>query len=45
VDRNPQTFCDIPTARPEDFKKTMQRVFRSPERPSAIGLYVVKEPR
>jgi len=45
VDRNPQTFGDIPNARPEDFKKALQRVYRSPERPSAIGLFVVREPR
>ena len=28
VDRNPQQFLDIPNARPPDFKKAMERVFR-----------------
>lgn len=29
VDRNPQTFVDIYTAKPEDFQKATQRVYRS----------------
>jgi hypothetical protein len=40
VDRNPQTFVDIPHAQPEDFKPATQRVFRSVERPSSITLLV-----
>ncbi len=40
VDRNPQTFADIPRARPEDFKLATQRIYRSKERPSAITLPV-----
>jgi hypothetical protein len=36
TDRNPQTFVDIPRARPEDFRPATQRVFRSKDRPSAI---------
>jgi hypothetical protein len=28
VDRNPQQFLDIPNAKPSDFKKAMERVFR-----------------
>lgn len=40
TDRNPQTFTDIPRARPEDFKRATQRVFRSKARPSAITLLV-----
>ncbi len=40
VDRNPQTFVDIPHAAPEDFKTATQRVFRSKERPSSITLLV-----
>jgi len=31
VDRNPQTFVNIPTAKPEDFKKATQRVYFSPQ--------------
>jgi putative CocE/NonD family hydrolase len=40
VDRNPQTFVDIPHAEAEDFKPATQRVFRSAERPSSITLLV-----
>jgi predicted acyl esterase len=40
VDRNPQTFVDIPRARPEDFKTATQRVYRSKARPSSITLPV-----
>ncbi len=35
-DRNPQTFTDIPTAKPEQFVKATQRVYRSATRPSHI---------
>ena len=28
VDRNPQQFMDIPNAKPGDFKKAMEHVFR-----------------
>jgi predicted acyl esterase len=38
IDRNPQTFVDIPSARPQDFQKATQRVYRSTARPSAITL-------
>jgi hypothetical protein len=38
VDRNPQTFVDIPKARPEDFRPATQRIYRSKSRPSAITL-------
>ncbi|MFH1573167.1 MAG: CocE/NonD family hydrolase, partial [Acidobacteriota bacterium] len=40
VDRNPQTFVDIPRARPEDFQPATQRIYRSKERPSAVILPV-----
>src|SRR5262249_38816482 len=36
VDRNPQTFVDIYQAKPEDFQKATQRVFRSAELPSKV---------
>jgi predicted acyl esterase len=36
VDRNPQTFVDIYTAKDSDFKKATQRVYRSAEWPSRI---------
>jgi hypothetical protein len=42
TDRNPQTFVDIPSARPQDFQKATQRVFRSLARASAITLSVLR---
>ena len=42
TDRNPQTFIDIPKARPEDFVTATQRVYRSAARPSSITLPVAK---
>jgi len=38
VDRNPQTFVDIATAKPEDFRKATQRVYRAQD--AASGLVV-----
>lgn len=34
VDRNPQTFVNIPTAKPEDFQKATQRVYFTPQHSS-----------
>jgi putative CocE/NonD family hydrolase len=42
VDRNPQTFVDIYAAKPEDFCKAMQRVYRSTDRPSRVTVGVVE---
>jgi hypothetical protein len=36
VDRNPQTFVDIYQAKPTDFQKATQRVYRSRELPSRL---------
>ncbi len=41
VDRNPQTFVNIPTARPEDFKVATQCVVRSQAQPSGVEVYVL----
>jgi len=41
VDRNPQTFVNIPTARPEDFRVATQSVFRTAEHPSGIQVLVL----
>ena len=41
VDRNPQTFVNIPTARPEDFKLATQCVVRSQTQPSGVEVYVL----
>jgi putative CocE/NonD family hydrolase len=42
VDRNPQKFLNIPDAKPEDFQKATQRVYRGGEHASAIVLPVLK---
>jgi predicted acyl esterase len=36
IDRNPQVFMDIPSAKAGDFRKATQRVWRSADRPSSI---------
>jgi len=41
LDRNPQTFCDIYHARPEDFRAATQRVFHTRAAPSGIKLAVL----
>ena len=40
VDRNPQSFGDIPTARPAEFQKAIERLYHSPEAASFIALPV-----
>jgi putative CocE/NonD family hydrolase len=41
VDRNPQTFCDIPQARPEAFRKAAHRVYHSRSLPSRLEVLVL----
>ena len=41
VDLNPQTFTDIPTAKPEDFKKATERVYHSPQQASGVVVQVL----
>jgi len=41
IDLNPQTFTTIPQARPEDFVKATQRVYRAPATPSGLQLMVM----
>jgi predicted acyl esterase len=41
VDRNPQTFVDIATAKPEDFVKATQRVYHSSDAPSYLTVKVL----
>ena len=43
VDRNPQTFTDIPNAKPEDFKKATEQVFH--QKAAASGVEVLVMPR
>lgn len=42
VDRNPQTFVDIYKAKPSDFRKASQRVYRTPQQPSRITVRVLE---
>ena len=41
TDRNPQTFTDIPTAKPEDFQKATERVFRQKDAASGVEVLVM----
>lgn len=41
VDLNPQTFVHIPKAKPEDFQKATQRVYRAPGAASGLQLMVM----
>jgi len=41
TDRNPQTFTDIPFAKPEDFQKATERVFRQKDAPSGVEVLVM----
>jgi hypothetical protein len=40
-DRNPQVFENIPDAKPEDFKKATEKVYRSKSQPSGIAVQVL----
>jgi putative CocE/NonD family hydrolase len=40
VDRNPQVFMEIPTAKPSDFRKATQRVYRSGSTASSVTIMV-----
>jgi len=41
VDRNPQTFVDIATAKPEDFRKATQRVYCAANAASSLTVQVL----
>ena len=41
VDRNPQTFVNIPTAKPEDFRKATQRIYRSADAATSLTVPVL----
>jgi putative CocE/NonD family hydrolase len=41
IDRNPQTFVEIPKAKPSDFQKATIRVYRSRQLPSSITMLVL----
>lgn len=42
VDRNPQSFVEIPFAAPEDFRKATQRVSRSKNASSSLGVLLLE---
>jgi uncharacterized protein len=44
TDRNPQTFVNIPDARPSDFVKASERVYHSQSQASGIGVLVLTNP-
>jgi len=44
VDRNPQVFTDIPYAKPEQFMKATESVFRSASEASGVGVLVMPQP-
>jgi hypothetical protein len=43
TDRNPQTFIDIPDAKPSDFVKATERVYHSKGQASGIGVGVITD--
>ena len=44
VDRNPQTFTDIPRARPEDFKQATETIFHDRDAASGVEVLVLPQP-
>jgi putative CocE/NonD family hydrolase len=44
TDRNPQTFVDIPNAKPSDFVKATERVYRDRQQPSGVEVKVLPNP-
>jgi uncharacterized protein len=45
TDRNPQTFVNIPDAKPSDFLKATERVYHTKAEPSGIVVQVLPGPR
>jgi len=45
LDRNPQKFCDIYRAKPADFQKATQRVYRTKASPSLLRVSVLPQER
>jgi predicted acyl esterase len=43
TDRNPQTFTDIPTAKPEDFKPATEQVFHNRNAASGVEVLVLPQ--
>jgi putative CocE/NonD family hydrolase len=45
TDRNPQTFVNIPDAKPSDFVTATERLYHTKAEPSGIGIGVLPNPR
>ncbi|MFI5337575.1 MAG: CocE/NonD family hydrolase, partial [Opitutales bacterium] len=43
VDRNPQTFTDIPHAKPEDFQPATEQVFHQPDAASGVEVLILPQ--
>ena len=43
TDRNPQTFTDIPYARPEEFKKATEKIFHQKDAASGVEVLVLPQ--
>jgi hypothetical protein len=44
TDRNPQTFTDIPYAKPEDFQNATEEVFHQKDAASGVEVLVLPQP-
>ena len=44
TDRNPQTFTDIPNAKPEDFQKATEQIFHQADAASGVEVLVMPRP-
>jgi putative CocE/NonD family hydrolase len=44
TDRNPQTFTDIPNAKPEEFQKATEQIFRQKDAASGVEVLVLPQP-
>ena len=42
VDRNPQTFVNIPDAKSSDFRRATERVYRGKGKPSGVIVQVLE---
>jgi len=44
TDRNPQTFTDIPNAKPEDFQRATETIFHQKDAASGVEVLIVPQP-
>jgi hypothetical protein len=43
TDRNPQTFTDIPYAKPSDFQKATEQILRQKDEPSGVEVLILPQ--